>query len=109
MAQQFAQSVRKPLIRREIMELRDGESSILVTKRGTPLPLFFVSADSKQLKFAVSRLECALVGDFVSADSKGLVEAKNLGTRLLAGKLTEEAGSGAVSREQTAATIRNIE
>ena len=40
-----------------------------------------------------------------NVDCRGLAGAENSGTRLLAGELTEEAESGAVSGEQAAATI----
>ena len=89
-------------------ETRDRGSSRVVTKRGTPLPLFFVSAESKRLKFSVSSLECAVVRGPGTADCKGLAGAAKSGTSLLARELTEEAGRGAVSREKTTATIAKV-
>ena len=45
------------------------------------------------------------MGDFGSADSKGVEGEEKSGTRLLAGELTGEAGRGAVSRVRTTATM----
>src|SRR5256885_5523053 len=101
----FVQRVRKLLIRREIEEAGVGEGSRGVTKGGGSTPPVFVTADSAGLRFCVSRLECADVSEFGSADSKGLADAEKAGTSLLAGELTEEAGSGAVSRSGTTASI----
>jgi len=103
----FVQRVRKPLIRQEIEAAEDGESSRGVTKGGGSIPPVFVTADSAGLRFSVSRLECADVSNFGSTDSKGLAGAAKDGTSLLAGELTEKAGRGAVSLQQTAATIAN--
>jgi len=105
----FVQRVRKLLIRREIEEAGVGEGSRGVTKGGGSIPPVFVTADSAGLRFCVSRLECADVSNFGSADSKGLAEAEKAGTSLLAVELTEEAGRGAVSLQETAATIANTE
>ena len=105
----FVERVRKPLIRREIEEAGVGEGSRGVTKGGGSIPPVFVTADSAGLRFSVSRLECADASDFGSADSKGLVGTAKTSTSLLAGELTEEAGSGAVSLQETAATIANTE
>ena len=105
----FVQRVRKLLIRREIEEAGDGESSRGVTKGGGSIPPIFVTADSAGLRLSVSRLECADVSNFGSADSKGLADAEKAGTSLLAGELTGKAGSGAVSLQETAATIANTE
>jgi hypothetical protein len=38
----------------------------------TPSPRFFVSAESKGVRFPVSRLEGTLVGSSASVDSKGV-------------------------------------
>jgi hypothetical protein len=40
-----------------------------------PSPEFFISADSKGVKFSVSRLESMLTGDRGSVDSKELASA----------------------------------
>jgi hypothetical protein len=40
----------------------------------TPSPEFFTSADSKEFKFSVSRLESTLAGGPGSADSKELAD-----------------------------------
>ncbi len=105
----FVQRVRKPLIRRKIEEAGVGEGSRGVTKGGGSIPPVFVTADSAGLRFCVSCLECADASEFGSADSKGLADAEKAGTSLLAGELTEEARSGAVSLQETAATIANTE
>jgi len=105
----FAQRVRKLLILREIEEAGVGEGSRGVTKGGGSIPPVFVTADSAGLRFSVSRLECADVSDFGSADSKGLAGAAKTGTSLLARELTGEVGRGAVSLQKTAATIANTE
>lgn len=98
-------SVRKQKERKEIKEVQEVEDCRVVTKRGTPTPRFFVSMESKGLKFSRSSLESILVDGCVSMDSKGLAGAGNSGTSLLAGELTEEAGRGAVSSCETTATI----
>ena len=101
----FVQRVRKPLIRREIEEAEDGESSIGVTKEGGSIPPVFVTADSAGVRFSVNRLECADASDLGSADSKGLAGTEKAGTSLLARESTKEAGRGAASLQETAATI----
>src|SRR5215475_6375614 len=88
---------RKLLIGKEMTLRTVAEGSILVTKWGTPFPLFFVSAESKRLKFCGRSLESTLVGDCVCADSKGVERHKFRGTRLLAEELTRKAESVAMS------------
>jgi hypothetical protein len=53
----FVRSVRKQKEGKEIQEDKEAKDCGVVTKWGTPLPLFFVSADSKQLRFCGSSLE----------------------------------------------------
>ena len=57
-------------------------AGFLVNNNG-PSPLgFFISVDSKQFKFSVSRLESTLLGGFGSVESKGLVCTKIVQMRL---------------------------
>ena len=52
-------------------EARLGTS--LVNNNALPSPMFFVSVDSKEFRFSVSRLESILRGGCASVDSKELV------------------------------------
>ena len=84
-------------------EFVDAEQAVearckrVLTGELLPSPWFLVSADSKGLRFRVSRLESAVVSVSTSVEYKGLTMQAEAGTSLLAGELTKEAVRCAVS------------
>jgi hypothetical protein len=69
-----------------------------------PLPGFFVSVASKELRAFVSPFDATDLEHLTSVANKGLTERVGAGTRLLLRELTGEAGRSAVSNNATSAT-----